>query len=62
MYKRLNGDKSVFHEHLPNGRRLKSLRIGSPGGQTLNTVPGGILHLLIPQHLDYGTNKQTNEK
>ena len=57
MYKRLNGETNVFHEHLQNGRKLKSLRIGPDSGQTLNMVSGGILPHSITQNSDYETKK-----
>ena len=57
MYKRLNGEEHIFHEHLPNGRKLKSLRIGPDSGQTLNMVSGGILPHSITQNPDSETKK-----
>ena len=43
------------NENIPIGRKLKSLRIGPPGGQNLNMVSGGILDKQIHQNIDSGT-------
>ena len=51
-----------FHEHIPNGRKIQSLRIGPPRGQTLNPASGGILHSLTPQNIDSGINTPKKSK
>ena len=42
------------HWDIEKTRKFKSPRIGSPGGQKLNTIPGSILHALKHKKLDSG--------